>query len=257
MSGSQWSPQYEIRVAEVLNGSWSTWFEGLEVREEMGQTVVFGSIPDQSALHGVLEKIRDLGLHLIAVRRVGPGKSEKQRRVEHVVLRGKRVLLRRGRAEDVERLSRIRGEPEVGRWWGSFEPEELLRDFVESPNGFVMDFAGEVVGGIQYSEENDPMYRHASIDVFIASSWRGQGLGVDAVRALAQYLLDERDHHRLTIDPAADNASAIRAYERVGFRKVGVMHQYERAPDGSWRDGLLMERLRKDFGSRSSGNHEG
>jgi hypothetical protein len=51
-------------------------------------------------------------------------------------------------------------------------------------------------------------------------------------------------HHRITIDPAAENAAAIRAYEKVGFRPVGVMRRYERDVDGDgWHDGLLMELL--------------
>jgi aminoglycoside 6'-N-acetyltransferase len=58
-----------------------------------------------------------------------------------------------------------------------------------------------------------------------------------------RHLIDDRGHHRLTIDPAAANERAIRCYEAVGFVRVGVMHQYERADDGSWRDGLLMELL--------------
>ena len=52
-----------------------------------------------------------------------------------------------------------------------------------------------------------------------------------------------RGHHRLTIDPAADNAKAIRSYERVGFRPVGIMRRYERGLDGTWHDGLLMDLL--------------
>lgn len=63
------------------------------------------------------------------------------------------------------------------------------------------------------------------------------------IRVLARYLIDERGHHRLTIDPAADNHAAIRAYEKVGFRSVGVMRRYERGPDGTWHDGLFMELL--------------
>jgi aminoglycoside 6'-N-acetyltransferase len=54
--------------------------------------------------------------------------------------------------------------------------------------------------------------------------------------------VDERGHHRITIDPAAANAAAIRAYEKAGFRTVGVLRSYERDPDGTgWHDGLLME----------------
>ena len=103
------------------------------------------------------------------------------------------------------------------------------------------------MGLIQYHEENEPDFRHAGIDVFLAERAQGHGLGTDAVRTLANYLIDEWEHHRLTIDPAADNAAAIRSYEKVGFRAVGVMREYWRSPDGTWRDGLLMDLLAREF----------
>jgi aminoglycoside 6'-N-acetyltransferase len=87
------------------------------------------------------------------------------------------------------------------------------------------------------------MYRHAGIDLFISAEHHGQGLGSDAVRTLARYLFEERSHHRLSIDPAYANTNAIRAYEAVGFRRVGIMREYERDPEGEWRDGLLMDLL--------------
>jgi len=61
---------YEIRVEGHLGSSWNDWFEGLTVRhEENGETVLSGPI-DQAALHGVLMRVRDLGLPLVAVKRV-------------------------------------------------------------------------------------------------------------------------------------------------------------------------------------------
>jgi aminoglycoside 6'-N-acetyltransferase len=165
-----------------------------------------------------------------------------------IVLRGKRVLLRPGRPEDADGLVRIRTEPEVARWWGSVDIEgEISEEFIETDEGFVIEAGGEVVGGIQYHEENEPMYRHAGMDIFLTASRHGQGLGAEAIRVLARYLFEERGHHRLTIDPAADNTAAIRAYERVGFRRVGVMRNYERGPDGAWHDGLLMDMLQEEF----------
>jgi aminoglycoside 6'-N-acetyltransferase len=68
------------------------------------------------------------------------------------------------------------------------------------------------------------------------------------VRTLARWLVEERGHHRVTIDPAAANARAIRCYERVGFRPVGAMRRYERGPGGDWRDGLLMDLLPEELG---------
>jgi aminoglycoside 6'-N-acetyltransferase len=165
-----------------------------------------------------------------------------------VVLRGERVMLRPGRPEDTDRLLQIRSESEVTRWWGSTDIEEEIRDeFIESDEAFVIEADGEVVGAIQYHEENDPMYRHAGMDIYLTTSRRGEGLGTEALRLLAGYLFEERGHHRLTIDPAADNTAAICAYERVGFRKVGIMRKYERGPDGIWHDGLLMDMLKEEF----------
>ena len=65
--------RYEIRVNGELGSGWSAWFDGLEVTsDEHGQTTITGPIVDQAALHGLLTKIRDLGLELLEVRRTDP-----------------------------------------------------------------------------------------------------------------------------------------------------------------------------------------
>ena len=64
------------------------------------------------------------------------------------------------------------------------------------------------------------MYRHADMDIFLATSRHGQGLGAEALRLLAHHLFEERGRHRLTIDPAAYNTTTIRAYEKAGFPKM-------------------------------------
>jgi aminoglycoside 6'-N-acetyltransferase len=160
-------------------------------------------------------------------------------------LRGERVLLRPLTLDDVPAVLEIQAQPAVARWWG--EPtEEDLREKADGTEGVValaIELDGKLVGLIQYHEEKDPMYRHAGIDLFLSEQAHGQGLGTDAVRTLAKYLIRERGHHRLVIDPAADNVAAIRAYEKVGFRPVGVMRRYERLPGGDWHDGLLMDLL--------------
>ena len=70
--GAQSPARYEIRVDAVLGKRWAAWFEGLQISSDGGQTVICGWLPDQSALHGVLIKARDLGLTLISVRRLAP-----------------------------------------------------------------------------------------------------------------------------------------------------------------------------------------
>jgi hypothetical protein len=67
---------YEIRVAGVLDARWAAWFNGLQIRGQGAETVIRGLITDQPALHGLLTKIRDLGLCLISVHRLDPGPPE-------------------------------------------------------------------------------------------------------------------------------------------------------------------------------------
>ena len=72
MSGARWPARYEVRVDGVLDGRWSQWFEGLRIDHQDCETVLSGTLPDQPALHGILDKVRDLGLCIIAVRRIPP-----------------------------------------------------------------------------------------------------------------------------------------------------------------------------------------
>lgn len=164
-------------------------------------------------------------------------------------LDGEHVVLRPLRVEDVERVAEIQSESEVVRWWGPPNEAELRRqaEGCDQAKALAIEREGELIGLIQYQEENEPDFRHAGIDLFLASHAQGHGLGTDAVRTVARYLIEERGHHRLTIDPAADNVAAIRAYEKVGFRPVGRMREYWRSPEGTWHDGLLMDLLAREL----------
>jgi hypothetical protein len=64
--------RYEIRVKGILDGRWTAWFEDLQVTSDGDETVICGPVVDQAALHGVLTKVRDLGLFLISVRHLDP-----------------------------------------------------------------------------------------------------------------------------------------------------------------------------------------
>jgi aminoglycoside 6'-N-acetyltransferase len=111
----------------------------------------------------------------------------------------------------------------------------------------VIEVDGTVVGWVQYGEELEPDYRSASIDIYLDAEVRGRGIGVDAVRTVARHLVVDRGHHRITIDPAADNAAAIRCYSKVGFKPVGITRQSERGNDGTWHDSLLMDLLASEL----------
>jgi aminoglycoside 6'-N-acetyltransferase len=162
---------------------------------------------------------------------------------------GERVTLRPLEAADAQRLGRIAAEPEIAHWWLGVT-EQDIRDMAgpeEDALVFAVELDGEVIGLAQANEETDPDYRHASIDLFLATARHGHGLGADTVRTLARWLFSERGHHRITIDPALANERAIRTYERVGFERVGVMRRYERGSDGDWHDGLLLDLLPEDL----------
>ncbi|MGH3856593.1 MAG: GNAT family N-acetyltransferase [Pseudonocardiaceae bacterium] len=163
-------------------------------------------------------------------------------------LRGKRVVLVPVTAEHVADLRRILHTPEVRLRWGDEAASPQWPFDEASATRFAVLLDGVVRGMVQYGEETEPAYRHASIDVFLDPLVHGQGIGRDTVGALARHLVHDRGHHRLVIDPAADNEPAIRCYAAVGFRPVGVLRRYERDADGSgWHDGLLMDLLAEEL----------
>ena len=160
------------------------------------------------------------------------------------VLTGALVTLRPTEDADVPALLAILDEPDVGRWWRRTEWERVAE---KGAVVFSIVLHGAVVGCIQYSEETDPDYRSAAVDVFVSSAVRGCGVGSDAMRTLIAWLIDVRGRHRLTVDPAVANARAVHVYEKLGFRPVGVLRRYERVEDGVWRDALLMDLPAEEF----------
>lgn len=166
------------------------------------------------------------------------------------MLHGERVVLRPMGDDDVAPITAILREPDVARWWGSYDEAKVRSEMVEQTDGtdvFAVLFDGEVIGMIQAWEETDPEYRHAGIDISLTTRLHSHGLGTDAVRTLARHLIDDHGHHRVIIDPDAANHRAIRCYEKVGFQPVGILRKYWHAPDGTWRDGLLLDLLADDL----------
>ena len=165
------------------------------------------------------------------------------------VLRGDRVTLRPAVPDDAETLLSILMHPAVRPLWGFSDPLDYVAEEIESDDlaTFVIELDGMPAGLIQFHEKTGPDYRSAGIDIALHPDFHGRGLCMDAVGTLARHLVREHGHHRLTIDPAADNAAAIRCYEKAGFRPVGVMRRYERGLDGTFHDGLLMDLLAEEL----------
>jgi aminoglycoside 6'-N-acetyltransferase len=151
-------------------------------------------------------------------------------------------VLRQLEPADEAALRRIREHPDVLTWWD--EPSDRFLALEPNITRWTILWRGQVAGLIEVHEELAPKYKHAEVDVFLDPEIRGRGVGAEAVRRVVCELIDERGHHRVTIDPAVANRAAIRAYEKVGFRPVGVMRAYERDTGAeSWHDALLMDLL--------------
>ncbi|MGI9578978.1 MAG: GNAT family N-acetyltransferase [Microthrixaceae bacterium] len=152
------------------------------------------------------------------------------------------VLLRPGVERDVLPLVELFDEEAVERWWFA-QNEAKVRKRLADPDqfGWVVEAQQMVRGWIQAGEEDDEEYREAWIDIAMSPSVHGTGLALESLWAVMGFLVEHRGHHRVTIDPDVDNTRAVRAYEKAGFRRVGVMRHYCRRPDGSMGDGLLME----------------
>ena len=153
---------------------------------------------------------------------------------------GASIELRPLAAADARELRRIHSTTEVVRWWDV--PGESFPWDEPGSTRLTIEVDGVIAGLAQYWEEPEPRYRHAGIDLFLDPAMHGQGIGTEVVRRLARLLLEERGHHRVTIDPATANLAAISAYTKAGFRAVGVMRRAERdVAGGGWHDCLLME----------------
>ncbi len=158
------------------------------------------------------------------------------------------VTLRDIRAGDLDRLAAIVQSPGVREWFGPADTGEYLREGLWNDGAaFVIQVDREPAGWLAYTEELDPDYRHASLDIALVPGHQGHGHGPQALRLAIRRLAARSGHHRFTIDPAAHNTRAIRAYTKIGFRPVGTLRQYERGHDGTFHDGLLMDLLLEEL----------
>lgn len=165
------------------------------------------------------------------------------------VMRGERVVLRPATEDDLGAILAMLEEPEVARWWGDYDADRVRRDHLEDEESetYVIEADDGFAGVLLIYEEPVPEYRHVALDISLRTALHDQGLGREALRLAVDRLAAERGHHRFTIDPAADNARAIRCYEAAGFRPVGTLRRYWRDPGGEWRDGLLMDLVVEDL----------
>lgn len=161
-------------------------------------------------------------------------------------IQGDRVSIREATDSDVSDLAALFAEESVAEFWGAEHSEEFVRSEIlgdDDQTAMVVYLDGRFAGFVQFGEEETPNFRHASIDLAIATEFQNRGIGREVVYEVARYLIEERGHHRLTIDPRASNTRAVAAYEAIGFKPIGILRQYDRNLEGVWCDGLFMDLL--------------
>ena len=160
------------------------------------------------------------------------------------VVSGDRVTLRPIAEADLDPLAAIINEPGVAEWWGEHDqPERLRENLLMDGDAWAIEADGELAGWLGFTEETEPEYRSVGLDISLSGRFQGKGIGPDALRAAIRWFATERGHHRFTIDPSVHNERAIAAYEKVGFKTIGVTRKAELLADGEWHDGLLMDLL--------------
>ena len=138
----------------------------------------------------------------------------------HPVLEEGRLSLRPSTGDDLARLERWFADPEVYRWWGGrpLSREDIAAKYIgrrcPRVESFIVEFAGRQIGYIQYHLEGPG---DAGLDMMLLPDFRDRGLGPRAARMLLAHLASARGWTDITVDPAIDNARAIRGWEKAGF----------------------------------------
>ncbi|WP_214413273.1 GNAT family N-acetyltransferase [Sphaerisporangium fuscum] len=162
---------------------------------------------------------------------------------------GERVRLRAIEPSDGEALWRWHGDPEVMRWMNAPYPPSLARTVKQieerAPDTYgdlqlMIDTLNGRAIGIVALREAEPETGDATLDIYLGEkdTW-GQGYATDAMRVICRYGFDTMRLHRISLTVVADNTSARRVYEKVGFVEEGRRREAFRR-DGKWHDKIMM-----------------
>jgi aminoglycoside 6'-N-acetyltransferase len=156
-------------------------------------------------------------------------------------------VIRRYREADLDLLLAIVKQPEVEHWWDAYDRRKLRQEIAEATLSWTIVVDDRPAGLINVWEQKQKWCRHVDIDIFLDSALHSQGIGSDSMRQALRMMFEGRRHHRATLSTSPENAHAIRCYERIGFRKIGVARRADLWSDGEWRDELLMDLLAEDL----------
>lgn len=169
---------------------------------------------------------------------------------------GQRVMLREYRSEDLSALRAWVNDDSTTRYLGSAyrrpqsweQTEEWLRRRLDGDAGgesfVIADKASLNYLGQCDLMFVDPVNRKAEIAILLLPSARGKGFAREALSLLVSYAFDVLNLHRVYLKCAADNASALKLYESLGFVREGILRD-DLFIEGRYADAILLARLRK------------
>lgn len=258
---------YELRVQGHLDEHWSAWFRPLELdRRDDGTTALRGTVSDQAELHGLIAKVRDLGVHLVSVQ---PDQCHDVRMAAPLApvpwpVRTDRLTLRPATTDDLEATWQIRRREEVNRWLTRAPAtlEEHLTFFADPASlakTVVVELDGEVIGDLMLQVEDawgqaEVADRargvQAELGWVLHPDHAGRGYATEALRELIRLCFEELGVRRVTAYCFAANEASWRLMERVGMRRETTTVRDSLHRSGEWLDGmgyaLLADEWRRD-----------
>lgn len=176
------------------------------------------------------------------------------------MIKGKKVTLRPIQRKDFPFFHKWFNDPEVlAFWYGQDKPRstdwikkhfEPIINGKRASKGWIIEVRGKPIGYMYNTlEKNDEgeFTGRVEVDILIGekNEW-GKGYGTDALRAMIGYAFEKQKAERVFLMPRVDNKRAIHVYEKVGFKKEGIMRHFEKF-EGRWIDSLMMSILKDEF----------
>jgi RimJ/RimL family protein N-acetyltransferase len=258
---------YEFRVAGHLDDHWGSWLDGLVlVRHDDGTTVLTGPLADQSELHGLVSRIRDLGAPLLSLRAVDDPALEAESAAPAAAmlrqsLRTERLTLRAATAHDADATWRYRRLDSVGAWLTEVpkdletyrstfaEPERLAATVIVALDGHVIgDFMLRVDDAWAQAEVADKAKDAvAELGWVLDPAHTGKGFATEAVRALVEYCFARLGVRRVMANCFLANDASWRLMERVGMRREGHAVAESLHRSGQWLDTVTYALLAEEW----------
>ena len=257
----------QIRVAGHLDEHWSAWLDGFALtRGDDGTTVITGPVTDQAQLHGVLARIRDLGVPLLSLTTdcTGPRGKTTAHAIQPTlkrVLRTERLTLQAGTAADADATWAYRQLESVGEWLTEVPADlEAYRVTFTDParlaTTIVVELGSTVIGDFMLRVEDawtqaevagQARGTQAELGWVLDPAHTGHGYATEALRELLRYCFQALGVHRVTANCFLDNDTSWRLMERVGMRRElhAVRDSLHRS--GRWLDTVAYAILEEEW----------